>query len=48
MAIIAGIMTHIAFYELLPTSLKYKNKKLTYLFFLIGIVFMLVNHFIFG
>lgn len=48
MAIIAGIMIHIAFYELLPTSLKYKNKKLTYLFFIIGIVFMLVNHFIFG
>ncbi len=48
MAIIAGIMTHIAFYELLPTSLKYKNKKLSYLFFVVGFIFMIINHFIFG
>ena len=48
MALIAGIMTHIAFYELLPTSLKYKNKKLTYIFFVIGLLFMFINHFIFG
>lgn len=47
MAMIAGIMTHIAFYELFPTSLKYKNKKLTYIFFLIGFMFMIINHFIF-
>lgn len=47
MALIAGIMTHIAFYELLPTSLKYKNKKLTYIFFIIGLLFMTINHFIF-
>lgn len=48
MAIIAGIMTHIAFYELLPTSLKYKNKKLTYAFFIVGLLFMIINHFIFN
>lgn len=47
MSLIAGIMTHIAFYELLPTSLKYKNKKLTYIFFVIGLLFMTINHFIF-
>lgn len=47
-AIIAGIMLHIAVYELLPTSLKYNNKKMTILLFLIGIVFMLTNHFIFN
>lgn len=47
-SIIAGIMLHIAFYELLPTSLKYKNSKLTITLFLIGITFMLVNHFIFN
>ena len=48
MAIIVGIMTHIAIYELLPTSLKYKNKKLTYALFIIGALFMIINHFIFG
>lgn len=47
MSLIAGIMTHIAFYELFSTSLKYKNKKLTYIFFIIGLLFMTVNHFIF-
>lgn len=48
MAIIAGIMTHIAFYELLPTSKKYNNHKLTYIFFIIGFLFMIINHFIFN
>lgn len=48
MAMIAGIMTHISFYELLPTSLKYKNKKLTYTFFIIGLLFMIFNHFVFN
>jgi len=43
---IAGIMAHIAIYELLPTSKKYKNNKLSYLFFSIGICFMLITHFI--
>lgn len=44
---IAGIMIHISLYELLPTSIKYNNKKITYLFFFIGIIFMFLNHFIF-
>lgn len=43
---IAGIMGYIALYELLPTSKKYKNKKLTYLFFIIGIIFMYITHII--
>lgn len=46
-SVIAGIMMHIAIYELIPTSLNYKNKKLTFIFFLIGVGVMLLNHFIF-
>ena len=40
-SIIAGIMLHIAIYELLPSSLKYKKPLHTFIFFLIGIIFML-------
>lgn len=47
-AMIAGIMLHISIYELLPTSLKYKKKKITLLFFLIGTLFMLSSHFLLG
>ena len=47
MSLIAGIMIQISFYELLPTSLKYKNKKLTLISFIIGILFMIINHIIF-
>ena len=47
LAMIAGIMLHISFYELLPESLSYNNKKLSILFFIIGVLFMIVNHFIF-
>lgn len=46
-AFIAGIMVHISFYELLPTSKKYNENKLTSLFFIIGIIFMCINHFAF-
>ena len=46
MAIIAGIMIFIALYRLLPTSLNYKKVKLTYTFFIIGILFMIINHLI--
>lgn len=46
-SLIAGIMSQIALYELLPTSLKYKNRGLSYLFFIIGFVFMIITHFIF-
>lgn len=47
LAMIAGIMLHISFYELLPESLSYNNKKITITCFLIGIGFMLINHFVF-
>lgn len=46
--IIAGIMLHISIYELLPTSLKYKNRKITIIFYIFGISFILLNHFIFN
>ena len=46
-SIIAGIMIHISIYELIPTSLSYKNNKLTFIFILIGSLFMIINHFIF-
>lgn len=46
-SVIAGIMTHIALYELLPTSLNYDNKRLTLISFLSGVGVMLLNHFIF-
>lgn len=44
MSLIAGIMIQISFYELLPTALKYKNKKHTLLYLIIGILFMLTSH----
>lgn len=43
-AMIAGIMTHIALYELLPTSWKYHQIKKTIIFFIIGVVVMLLSH----
>lgn len=47
-AIIAGIMIHIGFYELLPSAKKYNQKNRMFLYFLIGMLFMLVNHLIFN
>ncbi len=47
-AVIAGIMLHIAVYELLPTSLKYQYKKLTIIFFVIGMLFMITSHLLFN
>ncbi len=44
LAIIAGIMIHIGSIKLLPTALIYKNKKRTFLFFIIGILFMYISH----
>lgn len=46
--VIAGIMTHISLFELLPTSFKYKEHKNTILFFIIGSIFMIFNHLLFG
>ena len=40
-ATIGGIMMQISFCELIPTARGYNNKKLFYLFFIIGIIFML-------
>lgn len=40
---IAGIMMQISFCELIPTSLKYKNKKYFLIFFIFGVLFMFVN-----
>lgn len=42
-AIIAGIMMQISIYELLPSSLKYKNYIRTFIYFIVGIIFMLVS-----
>ncbi len=44
LAIIAGIMIHIGWVKLLPTALNYNNKKRTFLFFIIGILFMYISH----
>ncbi len=43
-AFIAGIMLHISFYELLPNSLKYKQKYQTFIYFVIGIIVMYISH----
>lgn len=45
-AIIAGIMSYISLIELLPSALKYKEKKKTLICFLIGFIFMYINHII--
>ena len=45
-SLIAGIMLQISLTELLPESISYKYPKLTKLFFLIGIIFMLLKIFI--
>lgn len=44
--IIAGIMIHISIYELIPTSKSYQEIKLTYKSFAIGVIFMLLSHFL--
>ena len=43
LSFIAGIMIHISLCELLPNSFKYKKKKQTIFFFILGIVFMLLR-----
>lgn len=42
-SLIAGIMLQISFCELIPTARKYNYKKYFYLFFIIGIIFMLIK-----
>lgn len=44
LAIIAGIMIQISLIELLPSSLSYKKKKKTYVYLILGIIFMSISH----
>lgn len=44
LALTAGIMIHISFYELLPNARDYQNKKITFLGILAGIITMLLCH----
>lgn len=46
-SLIAGIMCHIAVYELIPTAKKYQNKIWMWMWFMIGVGFMIFNHFLF-
>ncbi len=46
LSIIAGIMIHISLLQMLPTSLKYKEKGSSFLFFIIGLSFMLLSHYL--
>jgi len=46
LAVIAGIMTYIALYELMPASFKYNNIKLTLKYLVFGSFFMMICHFI--
>lgn len=41
LSLTSGIMMYISLFELLPNSLKYNNKNLTYIFFIIGFIFMI-------
>ena len=43
LSFIAGLMIHIALFELLKESISYQNKKKTLLFFFIGVLFMLIS-----
>lgn len=47
-SIIAGIMIYLSITELLKTSLNYNKKIITYIFSGVGVVFILINHLIFG
>ena len=40
--IIIGIMLYIPIYEMLPTAFKYKNKKITLIYLILGIIFMII------
>ncbi len=44
LAITAGIMIYISIFKLLPNALKYKEKKKTTIFFILGITFMLLSN----
>lgn len=46
-AIISGIMIHISMYEMFPNVTKYKRYKITYLFYILGLLLVLLNNLIF-
>lgn len=48
LATTAGVMMHISIYELLPNSIAYKKKRITFISFLIGFFVMLSCKFIFS
>ncbi|MBR3230210.1 MAG: ZIP family metal transporter [Bacilli bacterium] len=41
--LVAGIMTYLSIIELLPKALKYKEKKKTLIFFIIGLIIMYIS-----
>ena len=45
-AFISGMMLNISIRDLLPESLKYKKKKITIIGFLLGIIVILISHFL--
>lgn len=45
-SMIAGIMTYIAIFELLPNSLIYQKKKISFFFLLLGAILVIINVFI--
>lgn len=48
LAIIAGIMMHISFYELLQEAISWHLPKRTFFFFLFGLLFMYCSHILMG
>ena len=42
-SLIAGIMIHISIYELLPEINKYKRYRITYIFYTLGLILVLLN-----
>ena len=46
-AIIAGIMIHISIYELLPSATQYKRYRIIYLFYILGLILVLINTLLF-
>lgn len=46
-SIIAGIMIHISIYELLPSACKYKRYKTVFMFYILGLILVLLNIFLF-
>ena len=46
-ASITGIMIYISMYELFPSVIKYKRYRITYTFYILGLILVLINHFLF-